>query len=100
MKIRIKEITGWREDQALIAGDASRNGDRAVQRILESERVQKIDKGGSEESYLPFDVEADSIDEALDKYNELFHKYDYLKADEAEHEIVLVPQEHWGEQPQ
>ena len=83
---RINEITEWEEDTALIAGDASHEGYRAVQRLLEEERVKKIDDGYAKS--LPFVVEADNEEEALEKYVEQCYKYEYLKPVKAESEEV------------
>lgn len=82
MKYTIIEITGWTEDNALIAGDASHEGDRAVQMLLEGERASKLDFG--EAKGLPFTCEAESEEDAIDKYNERFCDGDYLKAETAE----------------
>ena len=93
MKIKITDITDWEEDSYMIAGDASHEGDRAVQRLLEGERVKKIDNGEAEG--LQFVCEAEDIDEALQKYNDAYCEYDYLKAAEcdwaevAEFNVVL-----------
>ena len=67
MKIKITEIIEWEEDNCLIAGDASRNGDKAVRDLIEAEREKKVENGIADR--LPFVCEACNIDEALDKYN-------------------------------
>lgn len=82
MKYTIIEITEWTEDSALVAGDASHEGDRAVQMLLEGERASKLDFG--EAKGLPFTCEAESEEEAIAKYNEQFCDGDYLKAETAE----------------
>lgn len=86
MKIKITEITDWEEDNYMMDGDASHEGNRAVQRRLEEERVEKIDNGNSKG--LPFVCEAENEEDALEKYNEQFCEYDYLKASECEWEEV------------
>lgn len=82
MKYTIIEVTDWVEDDALMAGDASHEGDRAVQSLLEEERVRKIDHGKADG--LPFTCEAESEEEAIDKYNEQICDGDYLKAEAVE----------------
>ena len=86
MKIRINEITDWEEDTWLAAGDASHNGDRAIQRLLEAEKVEKIDNGKAKG--LPFVCDAEDADDALQQYNDANCEYDYLKAAECDWEEV------------
>ena len=81
-KYTITEITEWEEDSAMIAGDASHEGDRRVQTLLESERVNKIDNGVA--MGLPFACKAENVDDAIEQYNDAHCRYDYLKAVEAE----------------
>ena len=69
---RIDNITEWEEDEPLMHGDASREGWRAVQKLLEDEKVKKIDNGKAEG--LPFVCEAENEKEALEKYNLLLIK--------------------------
>ena len=83
---RIDNITGWEEDESLMHGDASREGWRAVQRLLEEERVKKIDNNEAEG--LPFVCKAKSEEEALEKYNAKYCALDYLKATECEGDSV------------
>ena len=83
---RINEITDWEEDSALMAGDASHEGDRAVQRRLEEERVRKIDN--NEWNCIPCVCKANTEEEAIEQYNATYCKYDYLKATEADCEEV------------
>lgn len=84
MKITITDIIEWEEDTWLIAGDASHEGSRAVQRLLEQERVRKEDEEWK--TGLPFTCEAEDLDDALDQYNEQFCQYDYLKAIDADYD--------------
>ena len=86
MKIKITNITKWEEDHHLIAGDASHNGDRAVQHLVEAERVSKIDNGNAPS--LPFICEAEDEYEALEKYNAECCLYDYFIAVECDWEEV------------
>lgn len=52
MKIKITNILDWEEDTQMMDGDASHEGWRAVQSLLEEERVKKIDE--EEAEGLPF----------------------------------------------
>lgn len=79
---RINGITKWEEDSRAMNGDYGHISDRDIQRILEDERVKKIDN--NECDGLPFVCEAENEEEALEKYNEKYCEYDYLKAVEAE----------------
>lgn len=83
-KFTINEITDWEEDSWLIDGDASHEGSRAVERLVEQEKREKIDEGKA--TGLPFTCEAEDIDEALEKYNEEHCEYDYLKAVECDYD--------------
>lgn len=83
---RINEITDWEEDTQMMDGDASHEGRREVQKLLEEERVKKIDNG--EWKGMPFICEAENEIEALDQYNEKFCENDYIKAVEADCEEV------------
>ena len=83
---RINEITDWEEDYHKMEGDASHEGCREVQTLLEEERVKKIDNG--EWEGLPFICEAENEIVALEKYNEKFCKNDYIKAVVADCEEV------------
>ncbi len=82
MKITIVGITEWEEDERQTAGDASHEGTRAVRRLLAEERDAKED--GDWTKGLPFVCEAESLDDALDQYNEKYCEFDYLKAVDAD----------------
>ena len=84
---RINAITEWTEDERMMHGDASHEGWRAVQRLLEEERVKKIDNNEAEG--LPFVCKAKSEEEALEKYNAKHCRLDYLKAIECECDEVV-----------
>jgi hypothetical protein len=86
MKIKITDITDWEEDTQMMDGDASHEGDRAVQRLLEEERVKKIDEG--EWDGLPFVCDAEDIEEAIEKYNDAYCEYNYIKATDCDWEEV------------
>ena len=86
MKIKITGITEWEEDHALIAGDASHEGCREVEHLVEEERVNKIDNNKA--PGLPFICEAEDEDEALEKYNDACCNNDYLIAVECDWEEV------------
>lgn len=81
-KFTIVEVTDWEEDNFLIDGDASHEGVRAVQSLLEEERESKIDKG--EQKGIPFTCEAETEEEAIEKYNSSVCEFDYLKAESVE----------------
>lgn len=83
---RINEITDWEEDSHKMEGDASHEGGRDVQKILEEERVKKIYNGKWEG--LPFICEAGNEIEALWRYNAKFCENDYIKAVVADCEEV------------
>ena len=83
---RINEITQLEEDSRAMRGDVGHISDRDIQRWLEEERVKKIDN--NECAGLPFICEAENEEEALEKYNEKYCEFDYLKATEAECEEV------------
>lgn len=83
---RINEITDWEEDTQMMDGDASHEGWRAVQRLLEEEREKKIDN--SEWNGLPFVCEAETEEEAIDKYNDEVCDGEYIKALAADCEEV------------
>lgn len=89
MKYTITAITDWEEDTAMMHGDASHVGWRDVQRLLERERVKKIDNGKAKG--LPFTCEAESEEDAIDKYNEAHCESDYLKATEADFDYTEDP---------
>lgn len=84
---RINAITEWTEDESMMHGDASHEGWRAVQSLLEEERVKKIDNNEAEG--LPFVCKAKSEEEALEKYNAKHCELDYLKAIECECDEVV-----------
>lgn len=77
-KFTIVEVTDWEEDSILISADASHEGYRAVQSLLEEERVQKIDKG--KQKGVPFTCDAETEEDAIEKYNASICEFDYLKA--------------------
>ena len=84
MKMTIIEITDWEEDIAAEIGDASHVGDGDVMRLKLGEYEKKVE--GNEWPGLPFTCKAKSKDEAIEKYNNKFCKYDYYKAVDAEFE--------------
>ena len=87
MRIRILDITEWSEDQRQIACGASNGGTRNVQRVLENERQMKIDSKWK--IGLPFECDAENIDEALKTWNQRFCNNHYLVATKAGWETVL-----------
>ena len=98
MKIKITEITEWREDSGLVAGDASHEGDVAVMRLLAEEREAKVYSDAwrqkAQGSVLPFEFDAkaetekDAVEEALDAFTTSHCELDYLKPLECEYEVA------------
>jgi len=86
MKIKIIAITEWWEDHQQILGDASHEGDREVESLVEEEKVKKIDENKADG--LPFVCEAEDVEDALQQYNDTVCEYDYLKAIECDWEEV------------
>lgn len=84
MNMTITEITGWLEDTAAEMGDASHMSDGDVMRLKLKEYERKVE--GNEWPGLPFTCEAESEDEAIEKYNEEHCGSDYYKAVDAEFE--------------
>lgn len=83
-KYTITAITDWWEDTAAEMGDASHVGDGDVMRLKLDEYERKVEE--NEWPGLPFTCEAESEDEAIEKYNNKHCDYDYYKAVEAEFE--------------
>lgn len=81
-KFTILAITDWCEDLQTEAGDASHVGDGDVMRLKLEEYEKKVE--GNEWPGLPFTCEAESEDEAIEKYNDKFCDYDYYKAVDAD----------------
>lgn len=86
MKMTITGITGWVEDEHMEMGDASHIGDLEVMKLKVAEHEKKIEN--NDWPGLPFTCEADSPEEAVEKYNEQCCKYDYYLAEEAEFEDI------------
>ena len=98
MKVTIMEITEWREDSCLVAGDASHEGDAAVMRLLAEEREAKVYSESwrqkAQGSMLPFEFDAkaetekEAAEEALDAFTNSHCELDYLKPLECEYEVA------------
>lgn len=86
MKMKIVEITEWKKDEWMMAGDSSHNGDKSVRDLLADEEDKKLYSDKEWTLGLPFECEAESKDEALEHYNEMYCRYDYLKAADCEFE--------------
>lgn len=82
MKMTIIEITGWTEDVQAEMGDACHMSDGDVMRLKLEEFERKVE--GNEWPGLPFTCEASDADDAIQKYNDKFCKYDYYKAEDAD----------------
>lgn len=78
MKITIIGITEHWVDDQMMSGDASHEGWTDVNHLYAEEYERKVNN--NEWEGLPFTCEADSIDEAIDIYNERVCEYDYIKA--------------------
>ena len=83
-KWTIVEITDWYEDEHMEAGDVCHMSEGDVMRFKLDDYEKKIENG--EWPGLPFTCEADSAEEAIDKYNLKHCNYDYYKATDAEFE--------------
>ena len=85
---KITEIVGWHEDSYLMDGDASHEGYAAVQELLVEERRSKETFDPEKCGIIPFVCKANDIDEAIEKLNERFFEYDYLKVWDVDYEII------------
>lgn len=85
---RITEILEWAEDERLINGDASHEGYDSVEELLVEERRSKQTFDPVEARILPFECKTRDLDEAIEKLNERFFEYDYLKVQDVDYEIV------------
>ena len=86
--LKITEIIDWTEDDSLINGDASHEGYDSVEELLADERRSKKTFDPVEARILPFECKAEDLDEAIEKLNRRFFKYDYLKVSDVDFEIV------------
>lgn len=86
MKFTITGITEWVEDEHMEMGDASHIGDLEVMKLKVAEHEKKIEN--NDWPGLPFTCEADSEEEAVEKYNEQCCEYDYYLAKEVEFEDI------------
>lgn len=80
-KFKIVEITEWEKDTWMMEGDASHHGWNPVDKRLveeEEEKAEGWNKG------LPFECEAESLEDAIQEYNDTYCQFDYLKAVEVE----------------
>lgn len=84
MRYKILEITEWCEDHHMEAGDACHMSEGDVMRHKLDEYEKKIEN--NEWPGLPFVCEAESKEEAIEKYNAKYCDYDYYKAVDAEFE--------------
>lgn len=84
MKFKITHIYGWEEDVHAEMGDCGHMSDGDIMRLKLEEYEKKVEQ--CEWPGLPFVCEAESEDEAIDKYNEANCELDYYKATEAEFE--------------
>ena len=82
MQYIITDIIDWELDEHAIAGDSSHMSDGDIMRLKLEEYEKKIEN--EEWPGLPFECEAESEEEAIDKYNEQFCDGDYYKATDAD----------------
>ena len=82
MLFKIVEINDWEEDVTEEMADSGHISDGDIMRLKLEEYEKKVEKG--EWPGLPFVCEAESEEEAVDKYNATHCEYDYYKATEAE----------------
>lgn len=68
----------------MMRGDASHEGWGAVNALYAKEYERKVDNNKWEG--LPFTCEADSVEEAVERYNDEICEYDYIKAVDADYE--------------
>lgn len=81
MKFKIIEIIDWTEDTHMELGDSCHMSEGDVLRHKLNEYEKKVEN--NEWPGLPFVCDAESEEEAVDKYNEVHCEYDYYKATEA-----------------
>lgn len=85
---RITEILEWTEDSYMMDGDASHEGYDAVEELLVEERRFKQTFDPVAAHILPFECKARDLDEAIEKLNNRFFEYDYLKVQDVDYEII------------
>ena len=86
MKITITDITDWEKDYAKIAGDMSHEGDAPVEGLVAEEMEKKVEN--NDWTGLPFICEANNIDEAINIYNSTCNEFGYIRALNADYEII------------
>ena len=84
MRFKIVEINDWTEDVHMEAGDACHMSEGDLMRHKLNEYEEKVEN--NKWPGLPFVCEAESEEEAVEKYNAAHCEYDYYKATEAEFE--------------
>lgn len=95
-KYTIVEITDWEKDDHMMTGDMCHMPEADVYRFYADEYEKKIENGNWPN--LPFTCEAESEDDALDKYNETCGRFDYIRAIDAEFEVEGDDEEDDGEE--
>ena len=100
-KITIIEVTEGEKDPTAISGDASHEGDRAIEQLLEAEKVAKEDTTEWHDSNLPLTIECD-LDEdaqqdaeeaAIEHLSDSVCQYDYLKPSAVEIEYSAIKED-------
>lgn len=90
-KWTILAITDWCEDRQMEAGDACHMSEGDLMRLKLGEYERKVEN--RDWPGLPFTCEAESEDEAIEKYNDKFCYYDYYKAVDADFADDEEPEE-------
>lgn len=81
-KFTIIEITDWEKDFQMMDGDSSHMPESDVHFKYAEEYKSKVEEG--KWPGLPFTCEAESKDDAIDKYNSAVCQYDYIQAIDAD----------------
>ena len=84
LKITITGITDHCKDEQIMDGDASHEGWASVNELYAAEYRHKVEN--NEWEGLPFTCEAATVADAIDRYNDKFCEYDYIKAAGADSE--------------
>ena len=104
-KVTITAVTGWTEDTALEAGDASHEGDAAIRSIVAGEIQDKLDSHKWDESNLPITFEAtleedaqqDAEEAAIEHLNDGICENEYFKPSDVEVEYEIISDENKGD---
>ena len=81
----INDILSYEKDHAQMAGDCSHIGEAEVYGALAVALHEILTDGWQG---LPFECEAESEDDALEKYIAQYYQYGYIKPTEADIELI------------